>query len=1102
MQNHSKKLIALLISFAILLSCLVLSASAETEETAEISWDGTADSELAGGGTENDPYLITNAGELYYAVTTTKGYHFKLTDDIIINDITVKIEDGVGVIYDAEGTTALDAEALSQLNPWINTGYADGAARFTGTIDGDGHIVRGLYLNAVAPYAKAGDDYKYARALIPYAKTGTNLKNLGLEDAFISYEGGTASGFIGNNQNALLKAENCYIGASAYFYGHNASAFFGSGNQNELASSVKNSYSQATLKVTSDADDTRWGTIYADSWYNGNATAENFYTTTKLTHSGVVRVANVYDYVSAAEGYIGTAFDGNTFLPSYDFAAVEGELPTLKIFRGLDTDMWGGLADSDIEGSGTSADPYLITTGEELAYVMANNGDINEDVKGEYFELANDIYLNDVFAENWKENAENNEWYSAPDSTTFKTMLFSGNLDGKGYCVYGIWNPEDSAAYASGLVPGAGSVTIKNVGIKQAQIAANYYAGGIVGYCSGSKTTISGCFSDSTVDVTQNKVEINGGAGGIIGYNMNGSASAPLVIENCWSSANCQSLQGQTDRANSIIGTIWNGGHKVINCYGIGNAPYYADSGSRVSTLALDTTFVKYTDADGNEISGAPDDQSTYKRVYVDYTDTYTWNSSSNAYKSARTFTSYSKLDEAYVNNYGSVFEKVATSPEGDKSYTHLYEDDMLGETALQNMSGFDGNVWYAVKDEDIAPMHRVHGTAIGDVNEDGIGLAEGDDEAERLGLIGRNTALNGDYNRDGAIDILDLVSLTNAKNSLDDAECLHVYKETVLTESTVTVDGINQFTCRRCGDNYTENIGTSIKLLAIGSSHTMNSITYFGEVCEAAGIDNVFLGHMYRGGVTFQQQYETATGIDTDGDGVTSYTMSYRTYKNSQWSSYTGGMRVSQVVPYEDWDYIVLNQGAIDAPLYGQELLNGDVKDTYETYFDWEVDYIRGLAPDATLCWNMTFACEEYEEGDPRSEKCDLWSQYKNWFGFDSSRMFGDIVGALNKYVLPEEEIEILFPSATTIENIRTSYKGHTLTYDLTHLDDDPENLHGRYAVALTWYKAITGADLSDFTWVPEDNLTDDLPMIIDSVNNAISNPLVTTQSTYTVAP
>ena len=1086
MQTKLRKIVSVLVCAVMILSCITLSKATNVSAAA---------------GTAEDPVLIKTVDDLKKAVKSTSKTYYKLANDIVINDVTVKIENGVGVIYNADGTEKLTEEELSKLTPWINEGYADTASRFRGTLDGDGHVIRGLYLNTVAPYEKAGDDYKYARALISYAGDGAAIKNLGLEDAYVSYEYGTASGFIGNMQNAKISAENCYVGKSAYFYGYNASAFFGSGNQSSKASYVKNGYSLATLKLQSGVSDTRFGAIYADVW-NSKTTAENFYTTTKLTHAGVTSLANVYDNVKSANGTIGTAFEGNTFFPGDVFCAVEGELPTLKYFKGVAQNVWSGLGDSDIAGSGTSADPYLITSGEELAYVMSKNGDINPDASNEWFKLANDIYLNNVFAENWKENTNNYEWYSAANNEDFKTKLFKGNIDGQGYCVYGIWYPLDSTAYASGLVPGIGSYTVKNVGIKQAQIVASYYAGGIVGYCSdGAATTISSCFSDSSVDLLHNNANINGGAGGIVGYHMGGNSSNILLIENCWSAANCSSAS-HGDRANGIIGTIWNGYHKVKNCYTLGNAPYVADVTNRVSLLAYDGTLVKYTNANDNEISGKPTDNSNYKIVYKDYTDTYTCNASTGKYTSKRTYTSYSKLSEAYVNNYGSVSKAVATSPEGYKSYTNLNASAMTGENALGNMGNLDGDVWYAVKDNDISPLHRLYGTAIGDVNEDGVGLAAGDDTALRIGLIGAATAKNGDYNRSGETDILDLVAIIIDLNNVDAATCPHYFKSEVVTESTATVDGIIEHTCPRCDYSYEENIGTSIKLLAIGSSHTMNSITYFGDICEAAGIDNVYLGHMYKGGVTFQQQYEAATGIDTNGDGVTSHAFSYRTYENSKWSAYTGGMKVSDVVPLADWDYIVINQGAIDAPLYGQELANGDVRDTFDPYFYWQVDYIKSLAPDATLCWNMTFACEEYETGDPRYDKCDLRGQYKNWFNFNSHTMYDAIVGAVQKYVLPEEEIEIILPAATVVQNLRSSYRGQTLTNDLTHLDDDPENLHGRYAVGLTWFKAITGADLSDFDWVPADNLTDDLPMIYEAVNNAIAYPLAETESTYKVAP
>ena len=1055
MESKLRKIISIMVCVVMVLTCIAVSKTATTSAAA-----GTAD----------DPVLIKTADDLKAAVKSTSKTYYKLANDIVINDITVKIENGVGVIYNAEGTAKLTEDEIAELTPWFNEGYADTASRFKGTLDGDGHIIRGLYLDADAPYEKGGDDYKYARALISYAGNGAAIKNLGLEDAYVSYEYGTASGFIANIQRSQVSAENCYVGKSAYFYGHNASAFFGGGDQNQLPTSVKNCYSQATLKLQEGVSDTRFGAIYADCWNCSATLVENFYTTTKLSHAGVTKVANVYDYVKATQGYIGTAFEGNTFLPADTFCAVEGQLPTLKYFKGIPENVWSGIGDKDIAGAGTSADPYLITSGEELAYVVYKKGDINPNASNEWFKLANDIYLNDVFAEKWKENTNNYEWYSTTDSTDFKTKKFSGNIDGNGYCVYGIWYPEDSTAFATGLVPGIGAYTIKNIGIKQSQIVAKYYAGAFVGYCSdGAATKILSCFSDETVDVIHNDASINGGAGGIVGYHMGGSTSSVLLIENCYSAANCSSV-ASTTRANGMIGTIWNGYHKVVNCYSLGNAPYYADTSNRVSLLAYDGTLVKYTDANDNEISGKPTDNSNYKIVYKDYTDTYTYNSSKGSYTSARKYTSYSKLDKAYINNYGSVSKAVATSPEGYKSYTNLNASAMTGKNALENMKDFDSSVWYAVDYEGAGPMHRVHGTAIGDVNEDGIGLGIGDDEALRKALIGVATAPNGDYNHSGEINVVDLLAIILDRNDLDSSECPHYFKGELVTKPTATVDGIVNHTCRRCDYSYEENIGNSIKILAIGNSFTVDGTQYLYDILTDAGIENVVLQRLTIGG----------SDLDIHWNNIVENNAAYYSEKYTAEGRHTSTASINSVISEEDWDFITIQQVST---------LSG-VPEAYDN-LPAIINFLdeNKTNEDAKIYWQMPWAYQH-----------DCTQPGFANFNKDQITMYNAIVNVVKEKVLTEELIDGVIPSGTTIQNMRTSYLGDTLTRDGYHASLD----YGRYAINLTWLKALTGNSLDNVDWVPEDYpyLADSRDLIYEAVNNAIENPYVITNSTYTVAP
>ena len=50
---------------------------------------------------------------------------------------------------------------------------------------------------------------------------------------------------------------------------------------------------------------------------------------------------------------------------------------------------------------------YKNSTGEQLAYLVSTT-DYNT-TNGKYFELTDDIYLNDVSSEDWYQNAENND---------------------------------------------------------------------------------------------------------------------------------------------------------------------------------------------------------------------------------------------------------------------------------------------------------------------------------------------------------------------------------------------------------------------------------------------------------------------------------------------------------------------------------------------------------------------------------------------------------------------------------------------------------------------------------------------------------------------
>ncbi len=175
----------------------------------------------------------------------------------------------------------------------------------------------------------------------------------------------------------------------------------------------------------------------------------------------------------------------------------------------------GSVASSFASGSGTEDDPYIITTGAELAYL----GEI--DTEDLYFELGSDIILNDTSSDNWYEDA--NSWFY---------FEFYGNFDGKGYTVSGVCvNPEDTDGYEDvGLFPYAEGATIMNLNVEDSYIVGCEDVGGIVGEahdCYIYNCTFDGVVKSLGFEYTNSDGETitsgGGYAGGIVGYAWNDS---------------------------------------------------------------------------------------------------------------------------------------------------------------------------------------------------------------------------------------------------------------------------------------------------------------------------------------------------------------------------------------------------------------------------------------------------------------------------------------------------------------------------------------------------------------------------------------------------
>ena len=195
-MNLSKKMLSILLCLTLVMSLFVgigaISASAGTEMAGTVDLLGPGNgikwysdtvtklSDMQGSGTAQDPYIITTAAELRCAVHEGGANHYKLGNDIVIND-----------------TTAADWYNGTGLRNWMKGKRSDGTTSegyeahemsagsiYTGTFDGNGHTISGLYIDYQASGKNSVKAGISGFALFPMVN-GATIKNVQLKDVYI-----------------------------------------------------------------------------------------------------------------------------------------------------------------------------------------------------------------------------------------------------------------------------------------------------------------------------------------------------------------------------------------------------------------------------------------------------------------------------------------------------------------------------------------------------------------------------------------------------------------------------------------------------------------------------------------------------------------------------------------------------------------------------------------------------------------------------------------------------------------------------------------------------------------------------------------------------
>lgn len=244
-------------------------------------------------------------------------------------------------------------------------------------------------------------------------------------------------------------------------------------------------------------------------------------------------------------------------------------------------------------GEGTKEKPYKITRGTELYAVMAYGGEA-----GAYYQLQNDIYLNDLTKINWRTGSV----VSGYKLNTWRpNIAFAGNIDGNGYTVYGLYYHDakndygTAKSYACGFISkvASGTVTVNDLGIDNCYFRYDSNAGAFIGSVyEGAVATMSNCYAGQNVTLVGNYT-------GLVGFAQDANTSVSL--ERCYSLAtlitnNSSGLIGKVASTTTVISlnSCYNGNGKLMsgeitkatatNCYESVDGPL----NTGVTTLSAD----------------------------------------------------------------------------------------------------------------------------------------------------------------------------------------------------------------------------------------------------------------------------------------------------------------------------------------------------------------------------------------------------------------------------------------------------------------------------------------------------------------------------------
>ena len=247
-----------------------------------------------------------------------------------------------------------------------------------------------------------------------------------------------------------------------------------------------------------------------------------------------------------------------------------------------------------------------------------------------------------------------------------------------------------------------------------------------------------------------------------------------------------------------------------------------------------------------------------------------------------------------------------------------------------------------------------------------------------------------------------------------------------------------------------------SLKVLCIGNSFSQDTTAYLPEIALDLGRKPV-IGNLYIGGCPIAKHYEN---IKQD-------LPAYRFDRNdgTGWQR-TPDTRIQDAIAAEDWDWICIQHGSSHGGYYTEDASYQDLPAL--------VQAIQAQSR-AKIAFNLTWV------GDPEKDRPEMIL-----FQRDPLRYFQAICAITQRLVAPVPGIALVSPTGTAVQNACSLGLGDRMCRDGFHLSMDV----GRYLAGLAFYRALTGQPVKGIRWMPEGVTEQDLPNILQAIDQAFQTP------------